>query len=377
MGLLVWAVVACGGGGGGGGSDPPQGGGFNFSSAQLTLSGDQEVVPTITGAVGIGTLTLASPTLVLSGGISVNGMVATAANIHQGDTGVNGPVIVTLLESSAGNGNWSVPAGTTLTQAQARAFADGGLYFNAHSSAYPGGEIRGQIGRNVFMAQMTSAQEVPSNPSSAFGNGVVSLDLVTRKFSARINVVGMATNAAHIHSGAQGANGPVLFSLSEAAPGTWVAAADATMTDAQLAVIRAGGLYFNAHSSAFPNGQIRGQIGRNVRFASLSPAQEVPPVMLSTASGTGTLVLDPLTRAASGGITIAGMTAIEAHIHQAATGVNGPVIVTLVNTSPGVWGVPAGAVLTAEQFKAYKQGELYFNAHSVNQRTGEIRGQIL
>jgi CHRD domain len=33
-------------------------------------------------------------------------------------------------------------------------------------------------------------------------------------------------------------------------------------------------------------------------------------------------------------------------------------------------------VLTADQFSAYKQGNLYFNAHSIVFPGGEIRGQI-
>ena len=83
-----------------------------------------------------------------------------------------------------------------------------------------------------------------------------------------------------------------------------------------------------------------------------------------------------MTRVASGSITITGMTATAAHIHLGATGVNGPVIVPLTDAGGGVFNVPAGAVLTADQFRAYKQGELYFNAHSTTNPGGEIRGQI-
>ncbi len=40
---------------------------------------------------------------------------------------------------------WSVPANTTLTAEQMNVMADGGLYTNFHSDAFPSGEIRGQI----------------------------------------------------------------------------------------------------------------------------------------------------------------------------------------------------------------------------------------
>jgi hypothetical protein len=139
--------------------------------------------------------------------------------------------------------------------------------------------------------------------------------------------------------------------------------------------LKAGGLYFNAHSAALPGGQVRGQIGRYVRYASLAGTQEVPPTP-SAATGTGTLVVDPLTRAVSGGIAITGFTATAAHVHFAAAGSNGPVIVPLTDAGGGVFNVPGGSVLTADQLAAYKQGNLYFNAHSSTYPGGEIRGQI-
>ena len=368
-GMLAASLAACSGGS----DDPPS----TTATLSASLSGDQEPTPTVTGALGTGTLSLTSPSRELSGAISLNGMTATAAHVHLGDIGVNGAVIVPLAETAAGSGMWSVPPNTVVTEAQATAFAAGGLYFNAHSTENPGGEIRGQIGRQVFAAQMSAAQEVPVNTSTATGNGLVSLDPVTKKFTARMTLTGMTATAAHIHPGAPGVNGPVLFPLSETAAGSgvWVSAADAVLTDAQITLLTTGGLYFNAHSTAFPGGQIRGQIGLNVRSASLNATQEVPP-NASTATGTGTLVVNPATRAASGSIAITGMTATAAHIHMGATGANGPVIVPLTDVGAGVWNVPANTVLSADQFKAYKQGNLYFNAHSTAFPGGEVRGQI-
>ncbi len=370
VGALALALSACGGDG----ADevPP-----TMSTLTAAMSGDQEPTPTATGALGTGTLTLSSPSRAVSGSIMIDGMTATAAHVHLGDTGVNGAVIITLAEATPGSGTWSVPANTVLTEAQATAFAVGGLYFNAHSTDNPGGEIRGQIGRQVSAAQMSAAQEVPINASTATGNGLLSFDAVTKKFTARLTLIGVPATAAHIHSGVLGVNGPVIFPLSEtlASSGVWVAAADATLSDAQITALNAGGLYFNAHSAAFPGGEIRGQLGLNVRSASMSAAQEVP-TNASTATGTGTLVVDPATRAASGSITLTGMTATAAHIHLGATGVNGGVIVPLTDAGGGVWNVPASAVFTAEQLKSYKEGNLYFNAHSAAFPGGEIRGQI-
>ena len=367
MGLLL---AACGGS-----DDAP------VVETRATLSaamtGDQEPAPTATGALGTGTLTLSSPSRALSGSITLDGLSATAAHIHDGVAGVNAAIIVPLAETTAGSGTWTVPAGTVLTEAQATAFAAGGLYFNAHSTANPGGEIRGQIGRQVFAGQLSAAQEVPINASTATGNGFIAFDPVTKAFTARLALSGIGATAAHIHTGAIGVNGAVLFPLTETASGSgvWAAAAGTTLTDAQIASLTSGGLYFNAHSAAFPGGEIRAQVARNVRFARMSAAEEVP-VNASTATGTGTLVVDPANRAISGSIILTGMTATAAHIHLGAVGVNGAVIVPLTQLTPGTWSVPANTTFTADQLKAYKQGNLYFNAHSAAFPGGEIRGQI-
>ena len=252
-GVLALSLAACGS------SDGPD---SKTTTLSASLSGDQEPTPTATGALGTGTLSLSLPSLELGGSISLNGMAANAAHVHLGDVGVNGPVIVPLAETTAGSGVWAVPPGTMITEAQATAFSAGGLYFNAHSTDNPGGEIRGQIGRQVQAAQLSAAQEVPSNATTATGNGLVSFDPATKKFTARLTLSGMTATAAHIHPGAVGVNGPVLFPLSETAAGSgvWVSAADAVLTDAQVAMLNTGGLYFNAHSAANPGGEIRGQI---------------------------------------------------------------------------------------------------------------------
>ena len=368
--LMSLTLIACGGGG----DTTPVATSVTFSSK---LSGDQELVPTVTGGVGTGTLILLAPSNTVFGSININGLTATAAHIHSGAVGANGPIIVGLTESAPGSGSWSVPSGTVFTQAQVDAFNSGGLYFNAHTPENSTGEIRGQIGREVSAAQLTSAQEVPANSSTAKGNGLFSFDPLTKKFSARLTLVGMTAVAAHIHNGTVGVNGAVLFPLTETAAGSgaWVSATDAALTDAQVTLLNSGALYFNAHSAAFPGGEIRGQIGKNVRVVPMSGDQETTPTG-STATGTGTLILDPFTRAAAGSFTVTGMTATAGHIHLGVAGANGPIIYPLTMTSPNVFSVPAGTVFTAEQFKAFKQGNLYFNAHSAAFPGGEIRGQI-
>lgn len=105
----------------------------------------------------------------------------------------------------------------------------------------------------------------------------------------------------------------------------------------------------------------------------LSGDQEVPPVM-TVAKGSGTITVNN-DMTVRGSVMTSGVEAAMAHIHHGAAGKNGPVLITL-NKSGNNWMVPADTKLTAEQYKAYKAGELYVNVHSAAHKGGEIRGQI-
>ena len=102
--------------------------------------------------------------------------------------------------------------------------------------------------------------------------------------------------------------------------------------------------------------------------------QEVPAVKTS-ASGGGTITINA-DKTVSGSVTTTGLAGTAAHIHNAATGKNGPVIVPLTKSGDNTWSVPAGAKLTDDQYAAYKAGDLYVNVHSAANKGGEIRGQL-
>ena len=71
------------------------------------------------------------------------GISATAAHIHEGPKGKNGPVIIPLTKS--GDNTFTVTAGAKLSDAQLESLKAGNLYVNVHSAANPGGEVRAQI----------------------------------------------------------------------------------------------------------------------------------------------------------------------------------------------------------------------------------------
>jgi hypothetical protein len=106
----------------------------------------------------------------------------------------------------------------------------------------------------------------------------------------------------------------------------------------------------------------------------LSGDQEVPAVN-TAAKGSGTVTIGD-DGAVKGTITYTGVAATAAHIHLAAAGKNGPVIVPMVKSGDTGFTFAPDAKLNADQMKAFKAGELYINVHSAANPGGEIRGQL-
>ena len=109
---------------------------------KIKLSGTTEVPPVSTTASGNAAITV-NQNMTVNGTVMTSGIAATAAHIHLGKTGTNGPVIVTLARSS--DNVWTVPDGTKLNEDEYRAYLAGELYLNVHSEQYKAGELRGQL----------------------------------------------------------------------------------------------------------------------------------------------------------------------------------------------------------------------------------------
>jgi hypothetical protein len=117
-----------------------------------------------------------------------------------------------------------------------------------------------------------------------------------------------------------------------------------------------------------------GSVSSDEVKVTLSGDQEIPPVTTS-ASGIGTFTVGT-DKSVSGSVTISGMSATVAHVHEAAAGKSGPIIIPLTQISDNAWAVPASAKLSDAQYESYKAGNLYYNVHSAAYKSGEIRGQI-
>ena len=115
---------------------------YQASGQQVRLWGSNEVPPVQTQAYGTGVSNIA-PDRSVTVTLSVIDMIPTAAHIHEGAVGANGPVIVPLDKIS--ERAFVARDGARLTEEQYAAYKAGSLYVNVHSARYPNGEVRSQI----------------------------------------------------------------------------------------------------------------------------------------------------------------------------------------------------------------------------------------
>ncbi|HEX5148041.1 MAG TPA: CHRD domain-containing protein [Candidatus Limnocylindrales bacterium] len=277
------------------------------------LTGAQENPAVATTATGQGTAVISADGSTITYIVSYSGLSGTvnAAHIHTGAAGSNGGVILPLtvgpspMTGTLTAANFTASGSVTTFAEAVAAIKAGTTYFNLHTTANPGGEIRGQItaAGDAYFADLNGAQENPAVGTTATGKGlaVISADASTITYLVTYSGLSGTANAAHIHTGAVGSNGGVILPLT-VGPSPMVGTLTATNFAASgpvanfadaIGAIRAGTTYFNIHTSAHPGGEIRGQIGVTVA----APAG--PAVMGKVIGSHGTLMV-----AASNGMTL-------------------------------------------------------------------------
>ena len=106
-------------------------------------------------------------------------------------------------------------------------------------------------------ATITGAQQVPANNSAATGTFVGVYTASTKQLNYSVTFQGLTPTLAHIHIGAPGVKGAVAIPFSSLASpimGT------VTLTADQADKLLTNNMYVNIHSSAYPDGEIRGDI---------------------------------------------------------------------------------------------------------------------
>jgi hypothetical protein len=108
-----------------------------------SLTGSQVVPPASPAGTAIGTAAVDHAAKTLAVAVNTIGITGTEAHIHEAEPGLIGPMIFPLAQTSAASGIWI--AKVSLSDTQLSAIMAGNYYFDVHSVAVPGGEVRGQI----------------------------------------------------------------------------------------------------------------------------------------------------------------------------------------------------------------------------------------
>ena len=210
--------------------------------ANATLSGANEVPAVTTTAKGtaIGNYNKTSKLLALT--VAYEGLTPTIWHIHNGSSGIAGPVIFNFGAIVPSPLAYATPL--ALAADQETNLLAGNNYVNIHSAKNPTGEIRGQLALTPSAAQ--------GSVSGKFNNS-------TKILTVQVSYLGLTPTIWHIHKGAAGVAGPVVFDLGKTfvSPFSYSTAA---LDAAQEADLKSGLYYVNIHSAAAPGGEIRGQL---------------------------------------------------------------------------------------------------------------------
>lgn len=357
------------------------------------LNGSNEVPAVATDALGWGSFNLSKAGYELEINVSATGLSGplTGAHLHLGAAGTTGGVIEDLTSFIQGA---SVVNAVVDPSAYAADIRAGNVYINFHTAANPDGEIRAQLvlqSALTFDAYATGAQEVPAVTTDAFALGTVNVnyDLNTLTFHLIADGLSGPITGAHIHEGGAGSNGGVVYDLTPLLNGNEIIGMLPLNDIASLNTMLSGGYYWNIHTEANPDGEIRGQVYKLAREGysyTFGAENEVPP---SACAGTG-VGMATIDRGQSNNHFMMVVCEMDepiaaAHFHNASAGANGGVVYDLGpffsnfnNTAAyGYWTENDATPFETANSVMFRNNEIYANIHTANCPDGAIRGNSI
>jgi len=369
---------------------------FHSSGTGLSakMTGLQEIPSLNLGANGSASMTLMEPGLAFH--ITVTGLTGTitGAHFHYGLTGINGPVVKDITADFNGNtaeGIWRTTGTEPLNDTLIKASLTGKIYVNVHTSANPNGEIRGQVEVSAgfpFGGAINGTQEVPPVTTNGNGTGSFLLTEYGLIFKASVDSLSGPITGVHFHNAPNGSSGPVVRDLmteliGKTVVGIWRSTDNQPFNQQMMQELFKGNIYINFHTSAHPNGEVRGQLSIKIGStfsAKLEGTQETPAVH-TPATGTGNFTITSSGLAFELSITGMTETIASSHFHYGSVGESGPVVKTLTtlffaNTAIGTWGFSDPQPFNDSLYRALFDGKIYVNIHTASAPAGLIRGQL-
>lgn len=375
------------------------------------LNGNQEIPAVLTAARGMAKLERNGNRMIVSGsftdlGSDLNVDIVGGAHLHEGYAGQSGPILEPLIVSQAGGINTSgrFSAADNLFNLDplfTETLTDRRVYLNIHSLDNAGGELRGQLlgeANAYFYAPLSSTSQTAFTPE--IGDGMLAAEVngsnvilsgSFRQLSSPFdpNIMG----GMHLHEALAGENGGILAPINVNSTGLEGVILPANnqidLDSAALAAMNERRIYANVHTTGYPSGEIRGQVlplAGTYFHTSLRDVNTIPSV---TSLGLGSLKLE-LT---GNQLVVSGAVnelqsqfnidlAQGAHLHSGAVDETGPIVIQLnpqvANNQTSVdWVAAENRFTLADSVvTALYAGNIYANVHTVQQPTGEIRGQI-
>ena len=349
------------------------------------MSGIQEIPSVETDGLGLASIHYTRGTLSLDINAQLSNLSSTitGAHIHSGTPDANGPVIVDLSGLIDGN---IIRGNIDVTLENLIAIASGNAYLNVHTANNPDGEIRGQLNfipGITFDGWMSPLQENPFTVSAGSGLAIATVyptvnDIVVWMLTD--NLTG-PIGAAHLHNAPLTENGGVIHDLSADISGNSLVHLG-SIDNGTLSSMLTGDVYINAHTAAFPGGELRGQLFRLARDGygfDLCSEQETGTVNAPGAQGSGLVSIDRLHTNVDISVVADQLTGplTQSHIHQGDIGANGGVIADLTGFYQGSTMFLFGAGIDTSLVNAIRARKDYINIHTDLHPAGEVRGQIV
>jgi hypothetical protein len=241
---------------------------------------------------------------------------------------------------------------------------------------------------DVLLAPLSGGAEVPG-PGDQDAQATVELDranrvdgmlCVTLDFDVPLSDT---PTAVHVHEGDPGAAGPIVLTIPAPPAGSGIQ--ESCFADLDNSVLndifsRPEDFYLNVHTGDFPDGAVRGQLSKIATTLStgITGEEEAPgPGEANAGGGFDVHVLADGTTICGFGAYDGAESPMAAHIHKAAAGAAGPIVVTLAPFD-GIFsdGCIGGLNPQLVNDIAANPEDYYVNVHTDGHPNGAARGQL-
>ncbi len=241
------------------------------------LDGSQMVPPVSTPAQGVCVIRFSPDLTTMYYDIVIDGVASSIdySHLHIGDFGqpYNSSSFQVDFTSSI-NGNRISGTKTNISALNKDRLLKSNLALLIHTSSHPQGEIRSQVvryAREGFTVNLEGQQVVPAISSAAYGSGIVSIsrDEENAHYNWVVGNLSAPPIDSYFKNNISGQNGSVIYNMSSAmtvvgnnasANSFWTSSDIIPFLALNSAQFSSDSVYLDIHNSAFPNGEIRGQV---------------------------------------------------------------------------------------------------------------------